>query len=122
MIAAVLSSRLSGTAYNADKMSVLSREIADEIKQKLKGKVLWAFVNSSSQDAQATAAVACAGPRVKSHSLCVPCKGVPTGLILSPSDLRLLRYLLLQMLDGSATSMQCRCSSGSSGEKAAGEN
>jgi hypothetical protein len=37
IIAAVLSSRLSGTAYNADKMSLLSREIADEIKQRLKG-------------------------------------------------------------------------------------
>jgi hypothetical protein len=38
IIAGVLSSRLGGVAYNADKMSVLSREVADEIKQRLKGK------------------------------------------------------------------------------------
>lgn len=37
MIAAVLSSRLAGCVYNPDKMSVVSKEIADEIKQRLKG-------------------------------------------------------------------------------------
>lgn len=37
VIAAVLRSRLAGATYNADKMSALSREIADEIKQRLKG-------------------------------------------------------------------------------------
>lgn len=37
LIAAVLSRRLAGTTYNPDKMSLVSREIADEIKQRLKG-------------------------------------------------------------------------------------
>lgn len=39
IIASVLHSRLGGAAYNAEKMSVLSREIADEIKQRIKGVV-----------------------------------------------------------------------------------
>lgn len=43
MIAAVLSSRLAGSMYNPDKMSVVSKEIADEIKQRLKGGLAEAF-------------------------------------------------------------------------------
>lgn len=37
IIATALNSRLAGVTYNADKMSILSRDLADEIKQKLKG-------------------------------------------------------------------------------------
>lgn len=33
----MLSSRLAGTSHNPDKMSVISKEIADEIKQNLRG-------------------------------------------------------------------------------------
>lgn len=36
VIAGVLSSRLAGTSHNPDKMSVISKEIADEIKQNLR--------------------------------------------------------------------------------------
>jgi hypothetical protein len=43
MIAAVLSSRLAGSVYNPDKISVVSKEIADEIKQRLKGGLAEAF-------------------------------------------------------------------------------
>lgn len=37
LVAEVLHSRLAGATYNADKMSVLARDISDEIKQRLKG-------------------------------------------------------------------------------------
>lgn len=37
MIAAVLNSRLAGATYNAEKMSTLSKDMADDIKHRLKG-------------------------------------------------------------------------------------
>ena len=37
VIAAVLKERLTGTVYHADNTSAWSREIADDIKQRLKG-------------------------------------------------------------------------------------
>ena len=40
IIAAVLRSRLAGSSYNADKASAACRDIADEIKQRLKGGCL----------------------------------------------------------------------------------
>lgn len=44
LVRSVLQQRLAGTTYNADRLSVLSKEIADDIKQRLKGTAAGACV------------------------------------------------------------------------------
>lgn len=109
IIAEVLRSKLTGAAYNADNTSTWTREIADEIKQKLKS-ALPAFQNTRSSTAAAALRVLPAS-KSGSRSAIWQCLAASTDSC----------HRFLQVKTGHATSLLCRSSLASSGARAAGE-
>lgn len=119
IIAAVLKTRLTGAVYHADNTSSWAREIADDIKQKLKGdsaQLLACSPQALSKERRIRSRAALLG--TVGHAWLMHeafCNGQS---LVELSDMRIcVRAPAVQRRAGHGTSTQCKSSLGNSEER-----